>query len=222
MGYGWVMSTLTIVFVSVVVAFLAGVFLLVRAGRPERQAAERRRASLREGAAAYGWRVVTDERMPEQPATVRRGIRAGDPPWMVGRQRLQGVDVWVVCHEGMGLGAEVVRSVVVHLRPLRRVKDLPRVRVDAPAPVLRWPARGRDPFERRYRIAARDRARARALVTEEVRARTLELDLDGWELRDGIVTVRFPGMRGPRELQRRLDDLVRLSEQIAGPPPGSR
>ncbi|MEU9763898.1 hypothetical protein [Streptomyces sp. NPDC047985] len=56
-------------------------------------------------------------------------------------------------------------------------------------------------------------------MTEEVRAQTLELDLEGWQLQDRILTVVFAGLRDPGTLEDRLGGLIRLAKQVAGPPP---
>ncbi|MEU3657888.1 hypothetical protein AB0E67_35125 [Streptomyces sp. NPDC032161] len=201
----------------------AVVVLLIREERRLRQAEERARRSHRAAATVYGWRIIDDERGPAQPDTVRRSMRGpgGSQAWMLARRRIDGVDVWVVCREGMGMGAEAHHSLVVHLRPMRRAKDLPAVRVVPRSPAMGVALRGRDLFDRRYRIASRETTRARTLVTEEVRTQTLELDLEGWQLQDRILTVLFAGLRDPGPLEDRLGGLIRLAKQVAGPPPGA-
>ncbi|MFE7424921.1 hypothetical protein [Streptomyces sp. NPDC057545] len=215
------MLIIGIVIAAGLVIVAAVVVLMVREERRLRQADERARRSHRAAAMVYGWRIIDDEWVPAQPDTVRRSMRGpdGSRAWMLARRRIDGVDVWVVCREGMGLGAEVHYSLVVHLRPMRRAKDLPAVRVVPRSPTVGVVLRGRDLFDRRYRIASRESTRARTLVTEEVRAQTIELDLEGWQLEDRILTVLFAGLRDPGTLEDRLGGLIRLAKQVAGSPP---
>ncbi|MFI9627803.1 hypothetical protein [Streptomyces sp. NPDC052042] len=215
------MLTMGIVIAAVLVVVGAGVVLMIREERRLRQDDERWRRSHRAAATMYGWRIVADEWIPAQPDTVRRSMRdpGGSKTWLLARRRIDGVDVWVVCREGMGLGAEVLHAIVVHLRPMRRAKELPAVRVVPRNPAIGLALRGRDLFDRRYRIVSGEKTRARALVTEEVRRQTLELDLEGWQLEDRILNVRFAGVRDPGALEGRLSRLIRLAKQVAGPPP---
>ncbi|MEU9763897.1 hypothetical protein [Streptomyces sp. NPDC047985] len=84
---------------------------------------------------------------------VRRSMRGagGSKAWMLARRRIGGVDAWVVCREGMGMGDEVHYSLVVHLRPMHRAKELPAVRVVPRRPAMGLALRGRDLFDRRCR-----------------------------------------------------------------------
>ncbi|MDT0267267.1 hypothetical protein RM844_13325 [Streptomyces sp. DSM 44915] len=206
-------------FIPAVLLFLGAVlymmFRMPATMRRQREAQRRALAPRRARAHRAGWREV--EETAESPEVVRKGARGGDV-WLLAHRRARNVDMWVVCREahttGPG-GSAVLHSLGLHLRPRHAAEGAPRVRLVVRNPLARQLLRGRDAFDRRYRIVTRE-PQARALVTEEVRAATLDLRLPGWTLRDGVLSLRFDGLCDPVDLDGRLADLARLAKRLTG------
>lgn len=212
------MVTIAIVALACFAIPAVALFVLVPSIRHQNEAATEADETRKARATKAGWRVIEDASALPEP--VRHNTRGGVRVLMLAHRRTEDVDIWAVARETTAFGGARRQSLSAHLLPVHHIEDTPTMcvtlRRGGSAPAAQKP----DLFDRRYEIVSddSDSDRAHALVTEEIRLMTRRLNLDGWDLEDGMLTVWFDGMLQPASLQRRLLGLARLAKAVSGRP----
>lgn len=210
------MVTIAIVALACFAIPAAALLLLAPSIRHQNEADTEADETRKARATKAGWRVIEDASALPEP--VRHHTRGGVRVLMLAHRRTEDVDIWAVARETMAFGGARRQSLLAHLLPVHHIEDTPTMYVtlrrndSAPA------AQNPDLFDRRYEIVSDDTDRAHAFVTEEIRLMTRQLNLDGWDLENGMLTVWFDGMLQPASLQRRLLGLARLAKAVSGRP----
>ncbi|MGI5439978.1 hypothetical protein ACQEV4_22115 [Streptomyces shenzhenensis] len=170
---------------------------------------------------------------PGLPAEVRKESREKGV-WSRMHRKVRDVDIWVVAVRGYSLsaggGTTPVAHVGVHLRPTHVTPGLPNICLRPRTPLgnflkghgVRWgfgPGTADARFDRTYRIYSWHPAQALPLLTERVRADTLEHADNGWWLRRGTLSVYPHHSRDKASISKdRYNAFVRLAKNLTGAP----